>query len=63
MTPTVVDDEPRWKRLRRMGECDSPGMCEDPDGEYVRFEDAKAIIEELEYELREAEWAAMGEDL
>lgn len=62
MPPLKIGDdgEPRWKRLERLSD---QGMAPDEYGQYVRFEDAKAVIEELEEELQEARWAAMGEDL
>jgi hypothetical protein len=39
-------------KLHRLSECDSPGMVSDDDGDYVRFDDAKAVIVSLESEIK-----------
>lgn len=53
-----------WRRLKRF---ELQGMVEYESGDFVRLEDAKKIIEEIEDKLQELEWEAMweamGEDL
>jgi hypothetical protein len=48
-----------WRRLKRFAKDGS----ERDDGEMVRFEDARKLIEHLEDELQESEWELMGDDL
>ena len=57
-----------WRRLKRFKITawyeDADGCeTESPEGEWVRFEDARKLIEELEDDIQDCVWEAMGDAL